>query len=79
MLGIGRSWLAIWMHSNTLIKNLTPFGDDAEIRLLKFVIQSICTQPQDAFIKIASLKIDFYFEVFKQLKNHVFIYLTGAT
>ena len=28
---------------------------------------------------MASLKIDFYFEVFKQLKNHVLSYLTGAT
>ena len=31
------------------------------------------------FIKVASLKIDFYFEVFMQLKNHVLIFLTGAT
>ena len=28
--------------------------------------------PEDTFIKMASLKIDFYFEVLKQLKNHVF-------
>ena len=35
-------------------------------------MQSICKQPEDTFIKMASLKIDFYFEVFKQLKNHVF-------
>ena len=35
------------------------------------------SQPEDAFIKMASLKIDFLF--FKQLKNHVLIYLTGAT
>ena len=34
-------------------------------------MQSICKQPEDTFIKMASLKIDFYFEVFKQLKNHV--------
>ena len=72
---LGRSWLA----SNTLIKNLTPFKDDAEIRLLNFLMQSICTQPEDAFIKMASLKTDFCFEVFKQLKNHVLIYITGAT
>ena len=32
-----------------------------------------CMQPED------SLKIDFYFEVFKQLKDHVLSYLTGAT
>ena len=76
---LGRSQLAIWMHSNSLIKNLTPFEDDAEIRLLNFLMQSICTQPEDTFIKMASLKIDFYFEVFKRLKNCVLIYLTGAT
>ena len=69
----------IWAHSNSLIKNLTPFEDDAEIRLLNFLMQSICKQPEDTFIKMASLKIDFYFEVFKQLKNHVLSYLTGAT
>ena len=34
-------------------------------------MQSICKQPEDTFIKMASLKIDFYFEFFKQLKNHV--------
>ena len=28
---LGRRWLAIWVHSNSLIKNLTPFEDDAEI------------------------------------------------
>ena len=67
------------MHSNSLIKNLTAFEDDAEIRLLYFLMQSICTQPEDTFIKMASLKIDFYFEFLKQLKNHVLIYLTGAT
>ena len=53
-----------WAHSNSSIKNLTPFEDDAEIRLLNFRIQSICKQP---FIKMATPKIDFYFEVFKQL------------
>ena len=42
-------------------------------------MQSICKQPEDTFIKIASLKIDLYFEVFKQMKNHIFSYLTGAT
>ena len=29
---LGRRWLAIWGHSNFLIKNLTPFEDNAEIR-----------------------------------------------
>ena len=28
----------IWVHSNSLIKNLTPFKDDAEIRLLDFLM-----------------------------------------
>ena len=49
----------IWAHSNSLIKNLTPFEDDAEIHLLNFLMQSICKQPEDTFIKMASLKIDF--------------------
>ena len=35
---VGRRWLAIWVHSNSLIKNLTPFEDDAEIRLLNFLM-----------------------------------------
>ena len=56
-----------WAHSNSSIKNLTPFEDDAEIRLLNFRMQSICKQPKDTFIKMATPKIDFYFEVFKQL------------
>ena len=62
------------MHNNSLIKNLTPFEDDAEIRLLNFL-----KQPEDIFIKMASPKIDFYIKVFKQLKNHVLSYLMGAT
>ena len=33
---LGRRWLAIWVHSNSLIKNLTPLEDGAEIRLLSF-------------------------------------------
>ena len=57
----------IWAHSNSLIKNLTPFEDDAEIRLLNVLMQSICKQPEDTFIQMASPKIDFYLEVFKQL------------
>ena len=28
----------VWVHSNSLIKILTPFEDDAEIRLLNFLI-----------------------------------------
>ena len=69
---LGRRWLAIWVYSNSLIKNLTAFEDDAEIRLLYFLMQSICTQPEDTFIKMASLKIDFYFEVFKQTEKPCF-------
>ena len=57
----------IWAHSNSLIKNLTPFEDDVEIRLLNVLMQSICKQPEDTFIQMALPKIDFYFEVFKQL------------
>ena len=76
---LGRSWLAIWMHSNSLIKKLTPFEYDAEILFLNFLTQSICAQPEDTFIKMASLKINFHFEVFKQLKNHVLIYLPRAS
>ena len=61
----------IWVHSNSLIKNLTLFEDDAEIRLLNFLMQSIYKQkqPEGTFIKMASPKIDFYVEVFKKLKN----------
>ena len=57
----------IWAHSNSLIKNLTPFEDDAEIRLLNVLMQSICKQLEDTFIQMASSKIGFYFEVFKKL------------
>ena len=42
-------------------------------------MQPICKQPEDTFIKMALLEIDFYFEVFKQLKNRVLSYLTAAT
>ena len=34
-------------------------------------MQSICKQPEDTFIKMTLLEIDFPFEVFKQPKNHV--------
>ena len=37
---------------------------------------SVSKQPEDTFVLI---KIVFYFEAFKQLKNHVLSYLTGAT
>ena len=48
----------IWAHSNSLIKNVTPFEDDAEICLLNVLIQSICKQPEDTFIQMASPRID---------------------
>ena len=48
-----KSWLAILVCSNSLIKNLTPFEDDAEIRLLNFLMQFICKEPEDNFIKMA--------------------------
>ena len=77
---LGRRWLVtIQVHSNSLIKNLIPFEDGTEIRLLNFLIQSICKQPEDTFIKMASFKIDFYFEVLRQLENHILSYLAGAT
>ena len=62
---LGRRRRVMWVHSNSLIKNSTPFEDDAEILLLNFLMQSICKQPEDTFINMASLKINFYFEVFK--------------
>ena len=48
-----KSWLAILVRSNSLIKNLTPFEDDAEIRLLNYLMQFICKEPEDTFIKMA--------------------------
>ena len=33
---VGRTWLAIWLHSNSLIKNLTPLEDEVGICLLNF-------------------------------------------
>ena len=67
------------MRSNSLIKNLAPFEDDAEIILLNFFMKSILRQPEDTFIEITLPKIDFYFVVFKQLENHILSYLTEAT
>ena len=69
----------IWAHSNSLIKSLATFEDDAEIRLLNVLMHSLCKQQEDTFIQVASPKNDFYFEVFKQLQNHILSYLTGAT
>ena len=34
---------------------------------------------EDNVIKMASLKVDFYLEALKQLKNHILSYLIGAT
>ena len=33
-----RNWLAIWVRNNSLIKKLSPFEDDTEIRLLNFLM-----------------------------------------
>ena len=33
---VGRRWLAIWVHSNSLIKYLTPSEDEEGIRLVNF-------------------------------------------
>ena len=57
----------IWAHSKSLIKNLTLSKDDAEIHLHSVLKWSIWKQSEDTFIQMASPKIDFYFEVFKQL------------
>ena len=60
----------IWAHSNPLIKDLTTFEDDVDIRLLNVLMQSICKQSEDTFIQmVSSPKIDFYFAVFKQLQR----------
>ena len=59
------------------IKYLTLFEDDTEIRLLSFLMYA--NSQKILFIKMASLKIDFLFEVFKQLKDHVLSYFIGAT
>ena len=48
---LGRRWLAIWVHSNSLIKNLAPSEDDVEIRLLDFLMYANSK-------KMAALKID---------------------
>ena len=69
----------IWGHSNSLIKNLTPFKDDAEIIFSTVLMLSDCKQGEDIFFQMASTKIDFYFEVSKQLQNKVLSYLIGAT
>ena len=42
-------------------------------------MQSIFKQPEDTFMKMASLKTDFYVGVSKQLENHAKSFLTGAT
>ena len=48
----------MWVHNNSLIKNLTPFEDDTETRLLNFLMWSIFKQTEDTFTKMASLEID---------------------
>ena len=61
---LGRRWLAIWVHSNSLIRNSTPFEDDT-YSFTQF--SNVCKQPEDTFIKMSLLKIDFYFQVFNQI------------
>ena len=56
---------AVWVHEDLFI-----YED---------LMQSICKHPEHTFIKMALLKIDFYFEVFKQPKNYLLSYPTGAT
>ena len=51
---VGRRWLAIWLHSNSLNKNLTPLEDDAEIRLLNFPMHANSEKIHSKFI--SSLK-----------------------
>ena len=63
----------IWAHSSSLIKNLTPFEHDAEICSFSVIMESICKQPDDTFIQMASPKIDFYFQVFKHSKTTFWI------
>ena len=38
------------MHSDFLIKHLTSFEDDTEIRFLNFLMQSICNQPEEILL-----------------------------
>ena len=59
----------IWVHSNSVIKNLIPFEDDAEIHLRNVLMQSICKQPEDNFYLDSSPKIDFCFEVLRNCKT----------
>ena len=54
---LGRRWLAISVHSNSLIKNLTPLEDDAEICWLNFLIQSIWKQPEDTLVRRLQSKL----------------------
>ena len=56
-----------WARSYSLIKNLTSFEDGAEIPLINVLMQSICKQPEERLIQMASPEIDFYFEIFKQI------------
>ena len=46
----------IWVHSDFLIKNVTSFEDDTELRFLNFLMHSICKQSEDTFIKMTSPK-----------------------
>ena len=43
----------MWVHSDSLIKNLNPFEDYPKIPLLNFPMKSICKQSEYTFIKMA--------------------------
>ena len=47
---VGRRWLALWVHSNSLIKNLTPLKDDVGIRLLNFPMYAARRFTQNLFL-----------------------------
>ena len=66
------------MHSDSLIKTSTPFENDAESRLLNFLMYLVYFQTDRRCFYQDDFKIDFCFQV-KILKNHVLSYLTGAT
>ena len=60
------------VHSNSLIQNLIPSEDDAEIDLLNFLMKSICKQkqPEDTFIKTLEFtETNSYFYSFTYGKN----------
>ena len=59
----------MWVHSNSLIKNLTPFEDDAGIRLLNFLMQFIISQEQHSIKTLEFTETNRYFYSFTYEKN----------